>query len=48
VRRKMLAALESLRMPVCAFHLESEGQAARNPVSVYIDPKGEKLTTAAK
>jgi hypothetical protein len=45
---KMLAALESLRMPVCAFHLESEGQAARNPVSVYIVPKGEKLTTAAK
>jgi hypothetical protein len=45
---KMLAALESMRMPVCAFHVESNDPPARNPVSVYIVPKGEKLTTAAK
>ena len=45
---KMLAALDSLRMPVCAFHVEGKDRAARNPVSVYIVPKGEKLITAVK
>jgi len=45
---KMLAAFDYLRMPVCAFHVEGKDRAARNPVSVYIVPKGEKLTTAAK
>jgi hypothetical protein len=45
---KMLAALDSLRMPVCAFHVEGKDRAAPNPVSVYIVPKGHKLTAAAK
>ena len=45
---KMLAALDSLRMPVCAFHVERKDRAARNPISVYIVPKGEKLITAAE
>jgi len=45
---KMLATLNSLRMPVCAFHVEGKDRAARNPVSVYIVPKGEMLITAAK
>jgi hypothetical protein len=45
---KMLAALDSLRLPVCAFHVEGKDRGARKPVSVYIVPKGEKLTTAAK
>src|SRR5262245_28553706 len=45
---KMLVTLESLRLPVCAFHVEGKDPAARNPVSVYIVAKGEKLTTAAK
>jgi len=44
----MLEALGSLRMPVCAFHVESKDRAAPNPVSVYVVPKGDKLTTAAK
>src|SRR5262249_36789302 len=45
---KMLATLGTLRMPVCAFHVEGKDRAARNPVSVYIVPKGEMLITAAK
>jgi hypothetical protein len=36
----MLKALESLRMPVCAFHVESKDKP-RKPVSVYIVPKSE-------
>lgn len=45
---KMLKALNSLQMPACAFHVESKNPTARNPVSVYVVPKGHKLTTAAK
>ena len=36
---KMLKALDSLRMPVCAFHVD--GKVSRSPVSVYIVPKAE-------
>jgi hypothetical protein len=36
---KMLKALDSLRMPVCAFHVDSK--VSRTPVSVYIVPKAE-------
>jgi len=49
---RMLAALDSLRMPVCAFHVEGKNPATRNPVSVYIVPKvvskDELLITAEK
>jgi len=49
---KMLAALDSLRMPVCAFHVEGKDPATRHPVSVYIVPKAlakdETLITAKK
>ena len=38
---KMLKALESLRLPVCAFHVESKDSKSRKPVSVYIVPKTE-------
>ena len=45
---QMLRALDTLRMPACSFHVESKDRVERSPVSVYIVPKGEKLTTAAK
>jgi hypothetical protein len=38
---KMLKALDSLELPVCAFHVESQDSKSRKPVSVYIVPKGE-------
>jgi hypothetical protein len=38
---KMLKALDSLQLPVCAFHVESKDSKSRKPVSVYIVPKGE-------
>ena len=38
---KMLKALDSLQLPVCAFHVESKDSKSRKPVSVYIVPKSE-------
>jgi hypothetical protein len=38
---KMLNALDSLQLPVCAFHVEGKDKASRKPVSVYIAPKSE-------
>lgn len=38
---KMLKALDSLRLPVCAFHVETKDSKSRKPVSVYIVPKAE-------
>ncbi len=42
---KMLQALDSLQLPVGAFHVDSK---ASKPVAVYIVPKGETLTSAKK
>ena len=47
-QEKMLVALDSLRLPVCAFHVEGKDCAPRDPVSVYIVAKGERRTTAAE
>lgn len=38
---KMLKALDTLQLPVCAFHVESNDKMSRRPVSVYIVPKSE-------
>lgn len=38
---KMLKALNSLQLPVCAFHVENKDSTSRKPVSVYIVPKSE-------
>ena len=38
---KMLKALDSLQLPVCAFHVEGKDSKARKPVAVYIVPKVE-------
>jgi hypothetical protein len=37
---KMLEALDSLRLPVCAFQVESSADKSRNPVAVYVVSKG--------
>ena len=38
---KMLKALDSLQMPVCAFHVDGKVSTSRAPVAVYIVPKAE-------
>ena len=38
---KMLKALDTLQLPVCAFHVENKDSKSRKPVSVYIVPKAE-------
>ena len=38
---KMLKALDSLQMPVCAFHVDGKVGPSRTPVAVYIVPKVE-------
>jgi len=38
---KMLKALDSLQMPVCAFHVDGKVGPYRTPVAVYIVPKAE-------
>jgi hypothetical protein len=43
---KMLAALESVRSPVCTFHIESKGDTSPgSPVAVFVTRKGEELET---
>src|SRR5262245_18823669 len=39
---KMIAAAESVRSPVCSFHIESKGgQSPRRPVVVFVTSKDE-------
>ena len=38
---KMLQALDSLQLPVCAFHVDSKDSKASKPVAVYTVPNGE-------
>jgi hypothetical protein len=40
----MMKALDSLQLPVCAFHVESTDGRARKPVAAYLIPKGAKRT----
>ena len=42
---KMLKALNSLQLPVCALHVDSK---ASKPVAVYIVPMGETITSSSK
>jgi quercetin dioxygenase-like cupin family protein len=41
----MLQALDSLQLPVGAFHVDSKDSKASKPVAVYIVPNGEMLTS---
>jgi hypothetical protein len=38
---KMLKALDSLRRPIGAFHVESPDRRSRIPIAVYLVPAGE-------
>jgi hypothetical protein len=42
---KMLEALDTLQLPVCAFHVESNDRRRQAPIAVYIVPKGDKVST---
>jgi hypothetical protein len=38
---RMMKELDTLQLPVCAFHVEGKASKLRKPVSVYIVPKDE-------
>ena len=38
---RMMKELDTLQLPVCAFHVEGKASKSRKPVSVYIVPKDE-------
>lgn len=42
---KMIEALDTLQLPVCAFHVESNDRRRQAPIAVYIVPKGDKVST---
>ena len=43
---KMLKALDSLQLPVCAFQVERAGGPSREPVAVYLVPKSPPVASA--
>jgi hypothetical protein len=43
---RMLSALDSLRLPACAFQVEHVGGTSREPVAVYVVPKSEPVASA--
>ena len=38
---KMIAALESVRSPACAFHVDGKGDKRPAPIAVFVVPKAE-------
>jgi hypothetical protein len=45
---KMLQALDSLRLPACAFSVESKDGKSRKPVAVYIVPNDKTFSSLQK
>jgi hypothetical protein len=45
---KMLQALGSLRLPVCAFDVEGKDRKPLKPVAVYIVPTGQTIASSSK
>jgi hypothetical protein len=43
---RMVRALDSLQLPVCAFQVERASGALREPVAVYIVPKSQPTASA--
>ena len=45
---RMLRALDSLQLPVCAFQVERAGSTSREPVAVYVVPKSQPGASACQ